>query len=91
MFTRITLLAAVLIGGAAVAQQNNPTTPSNPAAPHTPPVKNQIECWDIAANRARNPQTGSVSSGSPGVPQNLPSSPEAAAPASSRPLGMTNC
>jgi hypothetical protein len=58
MIGKMTLAAALLLGTAAFAQQtNNPTAPSNPAAPHTVPIQNQTGCWDAATNRVRNPQT----------------------------------
>jgi hypothetical protein len=41
MIGKMTLAAALLFGTAAIAQQtNNPTAPSNPAAPHTDPIQN---------------------------------------------------
>jgi hypothetical protein len=63
MIGKMTLTAALLLGTAAIAQQsqtNNPTAPSNPAAPHTDPIQNQSECWDTSTNRVRNSRTVGV-------------------------------
>ena len=52
---KIGLTIMLLAGTNALAQQtNNPTAPTNPAAPHTDPIQNQVECWDATANRVRN-------------------------------------
>ena len=92
MIGKMTLAAALLLGSAAFAQQtNNPTAPSNPAAPHTDPIQNQTGCWDAATNRVRNPQTvGQNPGANPTAPQNQ-QSPGDASPANSRPAGMKNC
>ena len=93
MIRQMTLAAALLIGTAATAQQNqnNPTAPTNPSAPHTDPIQNQVECWDAATNRVRNPQTVGQNPGAiPSTPQNQ-QTPGDAAPANSRPPGMKNC
>jgi hypothetical protein len=93
MIGKITLTMALLIGTAAIAQQNqnNPTAPSNPTAPHTDPIQNLAECWDAATNRVRNPRTVGVNPGAnPRAPQNQ-QSPAQASPANARPPGMKNC
>jgi hypothetical protein len=92
MIGKITIAAALLIGTAAIAQQNqnNPTAPSNPAAPHTA-IQNLAECWDGAANRVRNPRTVGVNAGAnPSAPQNQ-QSPGNVSPTNNRPAGMKNC
>jgi hypothetical protein len=84
---RMALVAALLIATPLMAQQNNPTAPSNPAAPHTPLTPNQTECWDAAANRARNPEVadkGPSATEKRPVPTTLPST-------TTRPPGMNNC
>ena len=94
MIYKMTLAAALFLATAAVAQQgqtNNPTAPSNPAAPHTDPIQNQSECWDTSTNRVRNSQTVGVNPGvNPSAPQNQ-QSPSPATPANNRPAGMQNC
>ena len=95
MIGKMTLAAALLLGTAANAQQqnqNNPTAPSNPAAPHTDPIQNLAECWDAATNQVRNPRTVGANPGviNPSAPQNQPS-PNPAAPTHNRPAGMQNC
>ena len=92
MRQKIALVAVLLLGTSAVAQQtNNPTAPSNPAAPHTEPLQNQVECWDAATNRVRNPRTVGQNPGArQGAPQNQQSPGDAQA-ANSRPPGMQNC
>jgi hypothetical protein len=92
MIARMTLAAALMLGTAAVAQQTqNPTAPTNPAAPHTDPVQNQTECWDASTNRVRNPRTvGSNPGISPTAPQNQQTPADASA-ATRRPPGMQNC
>jgi hypothetical protein len=92
MIGKMALAAALLLGTVAFAQQTqNPTAPSNPAAPHTDQTPNLTECWDAATNRVRNPQTvGANSSATPAAPQNQQSvSPTT--PANNRPAGMKNC
>jgi hypothetical protein len=93
MIGKMTLAAALLVGTAAFAQQNqnNPTAPSNPAAPHTDPIQNQSECWDASSNRVRNPRTVGANPGAnPAAPQNQ-QSPSPATLANNRPAGMQNC
>jgi hypothetical protein len=93
MLGKWTIAATLLVGTAAFAQQsqNNPTAPSNPAAPHTDPIQNQAECWDAATNRARNPRTVGQNPGvNSSAPQNQ-QSPGDAAPSNTRPPGMKNC
>jgi hypothetical protein len=90
MGIRLGLLAALLVSTAVVAQeiQNNPTAPSNPAAPHTPLIQNQVECWDAANNRARNPETANTNTES----QRQSITPSAqASPSITRPPGMRAC
>ena len=94
MIGKMTLAAALLLGTAAIAQQqnqNNPTAPSNPAAPHTDPIQNLAECWDAATNQVRNPRTVGVNPGvNPSAPQNR-QPPNPTTPAHNRPAGMQNC
>ena len=95
MIGKMTLAAALLLGTAAIAQQqnqNNPTAPSNPAAPHTDPIQNLAECWDTATNQVRNPRTVGANPGviNPSAPQNQQSA-NPAAPTNNRPAGMQNC
>jgi hypothetical protein len=93
MLGKITLAAALIFGTAAIAQQNqnNPTIPANPAAPHTEQVPNVAECWDTATNRVRNSGTVGLNPGvTPSAPQNQ-QSPGDATPANTRPPGMKNC
>jgi len=94
MIGKMTLAAALLLGTAATAQQqnqNNPTAPSNPAAPHTDPIQNLAECWDAATNQVRNPRTVGVNPGvNPGAPENQ-QTPNPATPPHNRPAGMQNC
>jgi hypothetical protein len=93
MLGKITLAAALIFGTAAIAQQNqnNPTVPTNPAAPHTEPVPNVAEYWDAATNRVRNSGTVGLNPGvTPSAPQNQ-QSPGDATPANTRPPGMKNC
>src|SRR5205807_7911365 len=74
MIGKMTLAAALLLGTAATAQQqnqHNPTAPSNPAAPPTDPIQTLAECWDAATNQVRNPRTVGVNPGvNPSAPQN---------------------
>jgi len=93
MLGKTILAAALLVGTTAIAQQNQntPTAPSNPAAPHTEQVPTLAECWDTATNRVRNSGTVGLNPGvTPSAPQNQ-QSPGDAAPANSRPPGMKNC
>ena len=94
MIGKMTLAAALLLGTAANAQQqtqNNPTAPSNPAAPHTDPIQNLAECWDAATNQVRNPRTVGANPGvNPSAPQNQ-QSPSPSTPVHNRPAGMQNC
>jgi len=89
---KIALAAILMFGTSALAQQtNNPTAPSNPAAPHTDPIKNQTECWDAAANRVRNSATVGQNPGLvPSAPQNQQTPADAQA-ANVRPPGMSSC
>jgi hypothetical protein len=87
--------AALMLGTAAIAQQqnqNNPTAPSNPAAPHTDPIQNLAECWDASTNQVRNPRTVGVNPGvvTPSAPKNQ-QSPNPSTTANNRPGGMQNC
>ena len=93
MLGKTILAAALLVGTTAIAQQNQntPTAPSNPAAPHTEQVPSLAECWDTATNRVRNSGTVGLNPGvTPSAPQNQQSRGDAA-PANSRPPGMKNC
>jgi hypothetical protein len=92
MTGKIALAAVLVLGTSAFAQQtNNPTAPSNPAAPHTAPVQTQVECWDAATNRARNPTTVGQNPGAvPSAPQNQQAPGDAAA-SNPRPPGMKSC
>jgi hypothetical protein len=88
----IGLALALLAGAPALAQQtNNPTAPTNPAAPHTDAIQNQAECWDAATNRVRNPRTvGQNSAAVPSATQNQ-QAPGNANAINIRPPGMKNC
>jgi len=92
MITRILPVAGIFFATVAMAQpsQNDPTTPSNPAAPHTPQVNNQTECWDVAANRPRNPQTDGAAATAIPSQTRLPD-PVLAAPTANPPPGMKTC
>ena len=73
MLGKTILAAALLVGTTAIAQQNQntPTAPSNPAAPHTEQVPTLTECWDTATNRVRNSGTVGLNPGvTPSAPQN---------------------
>jgi hypothetical protein len=93
MIGKMTLATVLLVGTSAIAQQNQntPTAPSNPAAPHTETVPTLTECWDSATNRVRNSGTVGLNPGvTPNAPQNQ-QSPGDATPANARPPGMKNC
>jgi len=74
MLGKMTLAMSLFFGTAAFAQQtNNPTAPTNPAAPHTPPVQNQAACWDAATNQVRNSATVGLNPGPTATPnQQIP-------------------
>jgi hypothetical protein len=92
MKLKIGLAIMLMAETSALAQQtNNPTAPTNPSAPHTDPIQNQVECWDATANRVRN----SVTVGqNPGAAASAPRNQQAPADVSTvtaRPPGMKNC
>jgi hypothetical protein len=92
MKLKIGLAIVFMVGTNALAQQTNtPTAPTNPAAPHTDPIQNQVECWDATANRVRNSATvGQNPGAAPNVPRNQ-KAPGDASTAAARPPGMKNC
>ena len=89
---KIGLAMMLMAGTSALAQQtNNPTAPTNPAAPHTDPIPNQVECWDAATNRVRNSVTvGQNPGAAASAPQNQ-QAPAATSAATTRPPGLKSC
>jgi hypothetical protein len=89
---KIGLTIMLMAGTNALAQQsNNPTAPTNPAAPHTDPIPNQVECWDATARRVRNSATvGQNPAAAARAPKNQ-QAPDDAGTVKVRPPGMRNC
>jgi hypothetical protein len=83
---KMTLVAALLLGTAAVAQQ---PTGQEKQAPHVDVPRNQVPCWDALKNSVRPAETAVVEGARPPAPP-IPN--QVATPVSpTRPAGMPTC
>jgi hypothetical protein len=90
MLGKMTFAVVLFVGTGAFAQEtNNPTAPTNPAAPYTPPIQNLAACWDAATNQVRNSPTVGLNPSPTATPNQQ--TPTDAKPATNRPAGMANC